>query len=59
MTMFEICVHERANMGIRHEFGYDQHDDHVWRWLNHWIRVDCDRRMAEMRVHAPRYFWKQ
>lgn len=33
MTMREICQHERANMLMRHKFGYDQHDAHVWCWL--------------------------
>jgi hypothetical protein len=33
MTIEEICNHERANMFIRHHFGYDQHDYHVWCWL--------------------------
>lgn len=33
--MHEICVHERLGMLTRHVYGYDQHDDHVWRWLNY------------------------
>jgi hypothetical protein len=35
MTLEQICAHERSGMRTRYEFGYDQHDDHVWRWLNH------------------------
>lgn len=35
MTYQEICQHERANMAIRHAFGYDQYDWHVWSWLLH------------------------
>lgn len=35
MTLREICWHERLNMAIRYHLGFDQHDDHIWRWLNH------------------------
>lgn len=33
MTLLEISAAERRSMGVRYEFGYDQHDAHVWRWL--------------------------
>ena len=39
MHMEVICHHERRGMITRQLFGYDQHDDHVWRWLNHHLRV--------------------
>lgn len=35
MTLDEICIHERRGMWTRQQFGYDQHDDHLWRWLNY------------------------
>ena len=35
----EICMHERAGMRTRELHGYDQHDDHLWRWLNHRLRL--------------------
>jgi hypothetical protein len=38
MTIREICQHERRGMWTRQQCGYDQHDDHVWRWLNHHLR---------------------
>jgi hypothetical protein len=34
-----ICGHERRGMITRQLFGYDQHDDHIWRWLNHHLRL--------------------
>jgi hypothetical protein len=39
MTMEEICQHERAGMAIRHAFGYDQRDHHVWCWLVEMLRI--------------------
>ena len=39
MHMEAICHHERRGMITRQLFGYDQHDDHIWRWLNHHLRV--------------------
>jgi hypothetical protein len=39
MTMREICVHDRAGMETREEFGYDQHDSHVWCWLIEMLRL--------------------
>jgi hypothetical protein len=35
MTLAQICYHEHLEMYIRRLHGYAQHDDHVWRWLNH------------------------
>jgi hypothetical protein len=35
MTIREICEHEARGMATRHRLGYDQHDDHLWRWLNY------------------------
>lgn len=35
----DICWHERAGMRTRELCGYAQHDDHVWRWLNHRLRL--------------------
>ena len=35
MTMREIAHHERLGMYIRSIYGYDQYDDHIWRWLNY------------------------
>jgi hypothetical protein len=35
MTLQEICSHERRSMYARYLNGFDQHDDHVWRWLNY------------------------
>ena len=39
MSMEAICRHERLGMLTRRDFGYDQDDDHVWRWLNHHLRL--------------------
>jgi hypothetical protein len=39
MTIEDICQHERRGMITRQLFGYDQHDDHIWRWLNHYLRA--------------------
>jgi hypothetical protein len=39
MSMQEICRHERFGMLTRHWHGYDQHDDHLWRWLNHHLKI--------------------
>lgn len=39
MTIQEISKHERASMAVRHRFGYDQYDDHIWRWLNHYLAL--------------------
>jgi len=39
MQLQEISLHERRAMLTRRSFGYDQHDDHVWRWLNHALRL--------------------
>lgn len=39
MTMNEICNHEYASMLVRRKFGYNQYDDHVWRWLNYHLKV--------------------
>lgn len=39
MTMQEICEHEQANMAIRHAYGYEQHDAHIWRWLLYWLDI--------------------
>jgi len=39
MTIQEICMHERLGMLTRHWCGYDKHDDHLWRWLNHELRL--------------------
>ena len=35
----DICMCERRSMRTRELCGYDQHDDHVWRWLNHRLRL--------------------
>jgi hypothetical protein len=35
----DICMCERRSMLVRQTLGYDQHDDHVWRWLNHRLRL--------------------
>jgi hypothetical protein len=39
MTLDEICIHEHLEMKTRRQFGYKQHDDHVWRWLNHHLKL--------------------
>ena len=39
MTLDEICRHEWHSMHTRRLKGYGQHDDHVWRWLNHHLRL--------------------
>jgi hypothetical protein len=33
MTLKQICIHERAEMWIRHNLGMEQHDQHIWCWL--------------------------
>lgn len=45
--MKEICLHEMMGMHTRRIHGYDQHDDHLWRWLNHRLALDVDRRIKE------------
>lgn len=35
----DICLHERRGMHTRQTLGYDQYDDHVWRWLNHRLAI--------------------
>lgn len=42
MTLPEICIHERLGMLTRSRHGFDQHDDHLWRWLNHHLRIWTD-----------------
>jgi hypothetical protein len=37
--LMQICESERRSMAVRYLHGYDQHDDHVWRWLNHRLRI--------------------
>lgn len=44
LTIQEICLHERCGMRTRHVLGYDQHDDHLWRWLNHHLAIWSARR---------------
>lgn len=39
MSLGLICYHEQRSMTARKLNGYDQHDDHVWRWLNHHLAV--------------------
>lgn len=39
MTRDEIIRHERYGMYTRSHFGYKQQDDHLWRWLNHHLRL--------------------
>jgi hypothetical protein len=39
MSLEEICRHEQLGMQTRQMFGYSQYDDHVWRWLNHHLRI--------------------
>ena len=39
MTFKEICVHERLGIKTRKLFGYGQHDDHLWRWLNYHLAL--------------------
>lgn len=39
MTKDEIIRHERYGMWTRSTCGYKQHDDHLWRWLNHHLRI--------------------
>lgn len=37
--LLDICVHERRGMHTRQLLGYDQHDDHLWSWLNHRLKL--------------------
>lgn len=39
MNINEISYHERCGMRTRRMFGYDQYDDHVWRWLNYHLAI--------------------
>lgn len=43
MTLQQISIHERRGMWMREVCGYDQSDDHVWRWLNHHLRTWGER----------------
>ena len=53
MSMQEICEHERLGMQTRQQHGYDQHDDHLWRWLNHHLNIWSAKRPLTISKEIP------
>lgn len=39
MTLEQICAAEQRSMSVRRHLGYDQHDQHVWCWLVHELKL--------------------